>query len=175
LIAAGIKKGTLYELKPRGGRDPFTTISLYSFDSAKANTSSYGNKRNDYGFNNALIPAATESAVLDMGLDPAIAATAPAKRTLAWHTRNGRYTCVRTGKTGLTYPQVSLGHQGGTGASDYWNSQGHTQIKSQNQAWNNAISTYWGPEDSAASKGSGSASALYRIPAKFFGSNTIWL
>jgi len=175
LIAAGIKKGTLYELKPRGGRDPFTTISLYSFDSAKANASSYGNKRNDYGFNNALIPAGTESAVLDKGLEPAIAATAPAKRSLAWHRTNGRYTCVRTGKTGLTYPQVSLGHQGGTGASDYWNSQGHTQTKSDNQAWNNAISTYWGPEDNAASKGSGSASALYRIPAKFFGSNTMWL
>lgn len=175
LIAAGIKKGTLYELKPRGRRDPFTTISLYSFDSAKANVSSYGNKRNDYGFNNALIPAATESAVLDMGLDPAIAATAPAKRTLAWHTKNGRYTCVRTGKTGLAYAQVSLGHQGGTGASDYWNNQGHRQTKSQNQAWNNAISTYWGPEDNAASKESGPASALYRIPAKFFGSNTMWL
>ncbi|MBY5456442.1 DUF4157 domain-containing protein [Rhizobium leguminosarum] len=174
MIAAGLQKKMLFELKPRP-RDPFTPISLYSFNAAKADPSTYSNRRNYYGFNNAMIPAATEVEVLNIGLDTTVTKpTDTQKKTLAWHRANGMYACVRTGTGGLKYSQISLGHKGNEGASDYWNRVGHQQTKSDNQAWNNAPTTYWGPESNLASKGSGTAADLYRIPAKFFDSNAMW-
>jgi len=175
MISSGLQKKGLFELKPRP-RDPCTKISLYSFDAVKANPSIYSGKRNDYGFNNAYIPDSTVVAILNKGLD--LTATSPTeaqKLSLAWHQANGVYTCVRTGAKGLRYRGVNLGHQGGEGASEYWNRLGHQQTYDQNMAWNKDPGSYWGPEAETVSKASGSAAPLFRIPAKFFGSNPMWL
>jgi hypothetical protein len=177
MIDHGLAKKKLFELKPRGPRDPHTTISLYSFDATKADRSTYGNKRNDYGFDNSYIPAAAEVSILNKGLDLGSlpnAPTAQERNTLRWHVTSGRYQCVRTKVGGLTYAEVSLGHEGGEGASEYWNRLGHTQTYAQNLAWNKDPNSYWGPEKSGASAGSGTAAPLFRIPAKFFGSHEMW-
>jgi hypothetical protein len=177
LIKDGVAKGKVSVLKKRP-TDSFTDRDFYSFDASRASISRYTNKRNDYGFNNSKIPRSTEVAVLNMGLDLSAYPTAPmAAQTssYSWHESYGVYVSVRSGAKGLKFDQVAYGHKGNIGASDYWNSTGHTQTSAQNQAWNNDPSNYHGPEGRAESAGSGAAAELYRVPARFYGSNEQWL
>jgi hypothetical protein len=175
-VATALGKSKIFELKPRSG-DSYTTISLYSFNFAKAQLAYYSGKRNTYGFNNAKIPADQEVIILNKGLDTtAVSPTSKQQVTLSWHRAFGRYKCKRTGAMGLTYAQINLGHDDSKeGASKHWNQIGHTHTYDQNLAWNNNADQYWGPEEAGASKASGKDAELYRVPANFFGSNAQWL
>ena len=169
-----VSDSELHELKPRGGRDPFTTVSLYAFDATKASRSTYSGRRAYYGYSNPSKDSAVGIQILAKGVENWDAL--PDDKSFLdreWHQNTARYRCVRTGATGLTFSQVILGHAG-EGASGHFNTVGHTQPKASNQAWNRSAGSYQGPEDASASSASGSESDFYRIPAAFYGSNSEW-
>lgn len=172
VVDQGVKTGELFVLKPRP-KDTFTTIDLFSFNAAKADKTYHSSKRNEYGFDNADIPAKAKREILGMSL---MSPPPPGmENNTEWYEKKALYRCVRTKKENLTRSQVHMGHKGGEGASDYWNRIGHEQTFKVNQAWNTDPVNYWGPEEAGESRGTGSGSKLFRIPAKFFNSNDMWL
>jgi hypothetical protein len=172
LVRDGVKNGKLFVLKPRP-RDPCTKIDLFSFNKAKAEPTHYGGRRNDYGFDNAKIPVATEIEILKKGL---MSPPPPGMESkFSWYKTAALYKCKRTGEENLKYDDIDLGHDDSVqGASEYWNDIGHEQTFKENLDWNNDPKNYWGPEKSGKSRGSGSQAPLFRIPAKYFSSNKMW-
>jgi len=172
LVQDGVKTGKLFVLKPRA-KDPCTKIDLYSFNAKKADPSTHGGKRNDYGFDNSKITGSTEIEILRKGL--MTPPPAGMENKFSWYKTAARYKCKRTNEENLTYDDIDLGHDDSQqGASEYWNDKGHTQDYDTNLTWNNDAKNYWGPEKSGKSRGSGAGAPLFRIPAKYFGSHSMW-
>jgi phage-related protein len=162
-----VESGKLHELRPlpREPRD----ISLYSFNATKANPSTYGGRRNDYGYDNRKIPMDATIRIFLKGLING----PPPDITIfnsTWHKNHGLYRSMRPNSTVPPFPfdEGIRGHDETQhhGASGHWNDVGHTQTKEDNENWNKDPSSYWGPEHETESSASGSLSPRYRVPAK---------
>jgi hypothetical protein len=130
------------------------------------------NNRSTYGYNN---PSNTSTEGLQIIRKSLIIEPDPTSPTgykygyaagkendLNYLQTQARFVCKRTGKI-LKWGEFHKGHHP-VGASEHWNSVGHTKTKKENQEWNNNPNNYWGVEDEKTSQGTGGGTDGYIIP-----------
>lgn len=164
--------GDLHALQPRGRRDPYTTIPLYSFNASKTDTLRYAGRRAEYGYRN---PDKASEVGLRI-LCKSLVNSPPSGISIFdpnWHKNHAVYRS-HTGST-FGFAVAILGHDNSTGgASGHWNQVGHMQTESQNFDWNRSSGNYSGAELNVESSQTGASSQFYRIPAKYYNSNEMW-
>ncbi|MEU4560135.1 hypothetical protein AB0F72_17265 [Actinoplanes sp. NPDC023936] len=150
--------------------------NVYTFDPATAGyRETDPDNREKYGYSNPAKDSALGLEILTLGLrggifppkKTIITATPSEKKDADYHKDHANYKSMISGLTryrkGFAYPDAILGH-GKLGASEHWNTIGHTQTKEENAAWNKTLSTYHGPEHKQESSESGGKSARYKQP-----------